>query len=268
MEPPSGDTNLAQSAYERVKACICVGTFPMGAKLTEAQLAEEAGVSRTPIRIALSRLEAEGFLTWEPNKGYSVTVFSIEDVREIYGVRALLESEAVRLAGRRGLGSKLAASLTDLTREMGCIVSASYDEAEKRKAYLPLNHQFHSLIYDSCGNRFLLRQIASTADLPLALRNYFNFSAEQLTESHTAHLNILAALKKDEADRAAGLMREHIWAARDRMSVKKTKRQGKTRSRPLSPRGKRILVPRKTCAARREDEERDAAPGPGRASAQ
>lgn len=253
MEERSGDTNLAQTAYEHVKACICDGTFPMGAKLIEAQLAEDAGVSRTPVRIALSRLEAEGFLTWESKKGYRVTVFSIEDVREIYGVRALLEAEAVRLAGRRRLDAKLSAELTRLTREMGEIVAEAQVETGAREAFLRLNHKFHALIYESCGNRFLLRQIATTADLPLALRNYFNFSPEELAGSHTAHLNILAALINGEADRAASLMREHIWAARDRMSVKKTKRREMERSRPLSSRGKRILVPGKERTAGREE---------------
>ena len=91
------EVSLGQVAYEHIKNRICDGQFPMGCKMSEMQLASEIKISRTPVRVALARLEAEGFLTWEPNRGYRVTVFSIEDVRAIYGVRAILESEAVRL---------------------------------------------------------------------------------------------------------------------------------------------------------------------------
>lgn len=245
MDVKMEDSSLAQVAYEHIKVRICDGQFPMGHKMSETQLAKDTQVSRTPVRIALARLEAEGFLTWEANRGYRVTVFSIEDVRAIYGVRAILEAEAVRLSGRRGLSAALVRELTDLTRQMEEIVSIPDHSAEQRARFLKMNHRFHRQIYDNCGNEFLLRQIASTADLPLALRNFFSFSAEQLTESHAAHVNILAALTSGEADRAAGLMREHIWAARDRMSVKKTKRASSEARRVPMSRGKRILVPAK-----------------------
>ena len=207
------------------------------------------------VGIALARLEAEGFLTWEANRGYRVTVFAIEDVRAIYGVRAILEAEAVRLSGRRGLSAVLVRELTELTRQMEEIVYIPDHSAEQRAWFLKMNHRFHRQIYDNCANEFLLRQIASTADLPLALRNFFSFSAEQLTESHAAHVNILAALTSGEADRAAGLMREHIWAARDRMSVKKTKRAGSQARRVPMSRGKRILVPAKERAGIRKESE-------------
>ena len=239
------DASLGQQAYDHIKKLICDGQIPMGQKMSEAQLAKDMAMSRTPVRIALARLEAEGFLSWQPNRGYNVTVFSIEDVRAIYGVRAMLESEAVRLCGRRGMKAVLTRELQSLTDAMGKIVSNPCDDPEGRSEFLRLNHRFHRLIYENCGNPFLLRQIAATADLPLALRNYFAFSPKQLAESQVAHEMVLTALMAREPDRAAGLMREHIWSARDRMSVRKTKRRRAAPAGQASSRGKVTLIPGK-----------------------
>lgn len=259
------DVSLGQVAYEHIKERICDGQFPMGCKMSEAQLADEIAISRTPVRVALARLEAEGFLTWMPNRGYRVTVFSIEDVRAIYGVRAMLESEAVRLCGRRGLKSELVQELTALNERMEQIVSRSEEASDDRTLFLQLNHRFHRRIYENCGNPFLLRQIASTADLPLALRNYFAFSSEQLAESHSAHLSILSALVAGEPDRAAGLMREHIWAARDRMVVRKTRRQPDNADRQPKSRGKRVLMPGKDRPKAKGGDRHDSTTEPERA---
>ena len=91
--------SLAQIAYEALRAKICDGVFGMGDKVSEAVVSELTGMSRTPVRAALSRLEGEGFLIHEPNVGFRVKVFTVEEVREIYGVRALLEGTAAGIRG-------------------------------------------------------------------------------------------------------------------------------------------------------------------------
>jgi GntR family transcriptional regulator of vanillate catabolism len=241
MNQVPSQSSLAQAAYEEIKAQICDGIYAMGEKVPEAECANAVGTSRTPVRIALSRLEAEGLLTHDPKRGFRVTTFTVADVREIYSVRALMETEAVRLAARLGVGERGWRRLRSLNESMGLLLNRRGDDQAVRAEFQALNFEFHNLIYDHCGNRFLRRQIAAVAELPLALRNYSNFSSRELQESHVAHSNILSALEKGEGDRAAALMREHIWAARDRMVSRKTRRTTRRQGHAVSPRGKLIL---------------------------
>ena len=208
-------------AYRDLKRMMVEGGFAMDAKLPEAHLAQELGLSRTPVRHALNRLEAEGFVVYEPRRGHRLRSFTAQDAEEIYGVRALVESEAVRLAALRGLEPKAEADLTSLIGRMEAILANpdGLEPDEVRTRFLRLNHRFHAVLYGACGNRYLLRIIRQVTELPLVLRHYFNFSDEQLHASHQDHQSIFRALRAREPDRAAALVREHILAARDRMLV-------------------------------------------------
>ena len=211
----------SERAYYELKRMMVEGSFAMDAKLPEAQLAKEFGLSRTPVRHALNRLEAEGFVVYEPRRGHRLRTFTAQDVEEIYGVRALVESEAVRLAALRELEPKTQSDLADLIARMETVLANPdrFEPDEVRTRFLRLNHRFHAELYASCGNRHLLRVIRQITEIPLVLRNYFNFSDEQLYESHRDHQSIYRALRAREPDRAAALTREHILAARDRMLV-------------------------------------------------
>lgn len=208
-------------AYRDLKRMMVEGRFAMDAKLPEAHLAQELGLSRTPVRHALNRLEAEGFVVYEPRRGHRLRSFTAQDAEEIYGVRALVESEAVRLAALRGLDPKAEADLASLIGRMEAILDnpEGAEPDEVRARFLRLNHRFHTVLYGACGNRYLLRIIRQITELPLVLRHYFNFSDEQLHASHQDHQSIFRALRGREPDRAAALVREHILAARDRMLV-------------------------------------------------
>ncbi len=208
-------------AYRALKRMMVEGSFAMDAKLPEAHLAAELGLSRTPVRHALNRLEAEGFVVYEPRRGHRLRRFSAQDAEEIYGVRALVESEAVRLAARRGLEPKSEADLGELISRMAAVLANpdGLEPEEVRTRFLRLNHRFHAVLYGACGNQYLLRIIRQVTELPLVLRHYFNFSDEQLDASHQDHQSIFRALRAREPDRASALVREHILAARDRMLV-------------------------------------------------
>ena len=208
-------------AYRDLKRMMVEGRFAMDAKLPEAHLAKELGLSRTPIRHALNRLEAEGFVVYELRRGHRLRSFTARDAEEIYGVRALVESEAVRLAALRGLDPKTEADLADLIGRMAAVLNNpdGLEPDEVRTRFLRLNHRFHAVLYGACGNQYLLRIVRQITELPLVLRHYFNFSDEQLHASHRDHQSIFRALRARESDRAAALVREHILAARDRMLV-------------------------------------------------
>ena len=94
-----------QRGYPEIKEMILLGTIPMGARIVEARLAEQLGISRTPVREALRRLTSDGLVEFHPNRGYQAVSYSPQDVAAIYSCRALLESEAVRLIAENGLGT-------------------------------------------------------------------------------------------------------------------------------------------------------------------
>ncbi|MCZ8099042.1 MAG: GntR family transcriptional regulator [Burkholderiaceae bacterium] len=204
--------------YGTLRAMVLGGRFEMGERLGEESLAAELGLSRTPVRAALSRLVADGFVTYSPNRGHRMKVYTAEDVREIYGCRALLESEAVRLVAERGIDETTLAVLDDVLHRMdACIHAGGLSAAELRARYLPLNHRFHATLYAACPNGHLRTLIDKLTELPPVIRNYFNFSGDEFLESHVAHERIVSAIAAREPLRASSLMREHIWVARDRM---------------------------------------------------
>ena len=210
---------LSERAYRGVKALILDGAFRMGEKLGESRLAARLGLSRTPVHAALIRLEAEGLVVYAARRGHRMATYRPGDVQEIYACRALLESEAVRLVAHRGVPLAEAARLTSLVQAMDALLAreADLEAAELRAEFLRLNHEFHGRLYDLQGNAHLGKLIRQVTELPRVVRHYFNFSAEQLHDSHRAHQSILRAVLARDGERAAALMREHIWAARDRM---------------------------------------------------
>ena len=188
----------------------------MGSRLNVVQMAKALDSSRTPVREAMSRLTAEGFATFVPNKGHFVAVYTAARVAEIYGCRAVLESEAARLAARSAMDADTAANLAQILDTIDGYISNPVPE-EGRWELARLNHEFHDTIYSRCGNGELQRLITQVTTIPSAIRHYFRFSAEQLAESNRAHRTILRAICDGDGDRAAAAMREHIWTARDRM---------------------------------------------------
>lgn len=211
----------SSKAYGRIKAMICDGTIAMGERLREVHLAQSLRVSRTPIREALQQLAAAGLVEADVH-GFRATVYSPARVAEIYGCRALLESESARLVALHGI------SADSLQRMEHAVAACEVLLAEARTAgrvsdiavrrdFLEHNNTFHAALHESCPNAMLRELIAQVGDIPASIRNYFRFSDDQLFESHNVHKQILRAIAARDGERAAAQMREHIWAARDRM---------------------------------------------------
>ena len=206
-----------QRGYLEIKEMILLGEIPMGARIVELRLAEQLGISRTPVREALRRLTSDRLVEFHPNRGYQAVSYSAEDVASIYSCRALLESEAVRLAAECGLDDVAATRLRDVDARADTLFASNPPNEELRSRFLQLNNEFHSTLYGACPNPILQRLIKTTTDIPIGIRNYFRFSDQQVEASHTAHKNILRAVLNGQPERAGALMREHIWTAKDQM---------------------------------------------------
>jgi DNA-binding GntR family transcriptional regulator len=182
--------------------------------LIEEQLAERLGVSRTPVRQALTMLEAEGLVEITPNRGATVCSFSIEDVWDIYDLRAVLEGHAARRAAGRIEGRELE-RLRELAEEMEGLPGQFDDHEEEIRALVALNQEFHGTIVEASRNKRLEHLINRTVEIPLMFKTFFWYTPHERVISNHYHRQILKALEKGDADRAEIIMREHVYEGRD-----------------------------------------------------
>ncbi len=198
--------------FERLRRMIIEGEYGPHQRLIEEQLAERLGVSRTPIRQALTMLEAEGLVEIMPNKGAMVCSFSVEDVWDIYDLRAVLEGHAARRAALR-IDEEELGRLHKLAEEMEGL-AGRFSEHEIRRL-VALNQEFHGTIVVASRNRRLGRLLRGTVQIPLMSKAFFWYGPHERTISNHYHRQILGALEVGDADRAEIVMREHVYEGRD-----------------------------------------------------
>ena len=156
----TGDRSVSQSlkALLALRELVLRGELRPGERVSELQMVERLGVSRTPVRMALVRLEEEGLLDAIPSGGFAVKAFSEREVLEAIEIRGTLEGLAARLAAERGVGrSDLEAAATCLDA-LDEVVRHDTVEVDISR-YVELNAQFHALLIDLTGSPALARQI-------------------------------------------------------------------------------------------------------------
>lgn len=195
---------LREMVYEELKMQILKGSIIPGTRMMEVELAEEMGVSRTPIREAIRKLEKEGLVTIEPRRGAYASMISTEDMVEILEVRQDLEGLAAFFAADRMTQEQM----KELRK-----VSDSYNDAVKRgnmEDMIRHDTRFHHIIVESCRNKILVQMIEQLQELVLRFRYiyYDNFRrAENMPEEHEA---ILTAIAEGNADKARAAADIHI----------------------------------------------------------
>ncbi|MEP6853897.1 MAG: GntR family transcriptional regulator [Pedococcus sp.] len=154
---------MAESVYRHIRDAIVEGAYAADSQLVQEQVADELGVSRTPVREALGRLSIEGLVTWVPRSGYTVNGLSDADINDVFEVRQSLEILALRHACGR-LNRTQAARVRVLVAEM--------DEADPTDAVaqFELNRRFHQSMVEPCGNRYLLGLLDQLWDNPVSRR--------------------------------------------------------------------------------------------------
>jgi len=204
MDLPAPTRDLTQDAYARIRGAIREGALPPGLRITEADLAGRFGVSRTPVRQAIARLEAEGLLTRRDGRGLAVTAPDHAQVVELYVMREVLEGAAARLAAQH-------ASETEITA-MAELVAAEVAQFGDARALAGTNQRLHGLLYLAAHNRYLLRSLeqlsATMALLPSLLTE-----GGRAAEAHGEHRVILAALSARDGAAAEAAARAHARAA-------------------------------------------------------
>lgn len=204
-------TSAAEHAYEVVRDGILDGTFELGARLPEEDVATRAGVSRTPVREALRRLAAEGFVTFIPNRGAQVASWADHDLEEIFQLRALLESHAAGLAATRVTPPQLVA-LHDLAKQMEQAADRATPRALDRVA--ELNTAFHRKILTAADSPRVRALLETVMMMPLVHRTFHRYTPTALRRSMHHHRELLAALEAADGAWASTVMRAHVLAAR------------------------------------------------------
>lgn len=220
QEPlPIRDLSQGQDAYHRLIAEIRSGALCPGDRLTETELAERLGISRTPVREAIRALEADGLVVHVPRVGASIRRLTYPEVTELYEMRTVLEGTAARLAARTASDVELA-ELLSISDEMG-------RRQDDVSALYALNRQFHRTLLDAARNRFLLEAVAGLEKTLLILGPTTMSDVGRVAQAQAEHEALLAALQSRDADRAELLMRAHINAAHaTRLRQFRSKAQG------------------------------------------
>ncbi|MEX0409015.1 GntR family transcriptional regulator [Aquibium sp. LZ166] len=200
-----------ETAYRFIRGAIISGDLRSGETLQEARLAERIGVSRTPVREALSRLSNEGLVVLERYRRGQVASFSQKDVAEIFRLRAKLEAHGARRAARR-IGDADIARLEALEGEM----EAVFDELGWHghlARFDQLNNEFHALIARAADSPRLERILASSLELPASIFNFYAEPVEERTRrTHRQHHEIIDALKARNPDWAEAAMGAHLFS--------------------------------------------------------
>jgi GntR family transcriptional regulator of vanillate catabolism len=189
-------------------------------------MVERLGMSRTPIRTALVRLQEEGLLEPLAGGGFVVRDFSEADIRDAIELRGTLEGLAARLAAERGVAAGLLGALRECLARLDEVLAPSTLSEAAFSSYVALNGRFHALLSQASGSALVQRQIERASALPFASPNGFvlvhttgRFARDRLVIAHEQHRAVVEAIAAGEGSRAEALMREHARNAHTNLTV-------------------------------------------------
>ncbi len=215
-ETPADDASLsaADRAYHWMRDAILSGHLAAGSSLNERELAEKIGVSRTPVREALRRLEQQGMAKARHNAASTVVTWTRNDIHEVFQLRATLEGLVASIAATRATPGQIA-ELGDLCDAMEtAFADHSVERTERLNQASAGNERFHKILLDATESERLGIMLSYLSNTPYAFRTYRWFSDTEVLRSLSHHRDIVGALRVRDADWAASSLRAHIMASR------------------------------------------------------
>ena len=202
---------LREVVFETLREAIIKGTLKPGERLMEVQLAEEMGVSRTPVREAIRKLELEGFVVMLPRKGAYVSGISTKDIVDVFEVRAGLESLAAGLAAERITEEEL----EDLNRFLvEVIIHAEKGDLEK---VVQSDSAFHDIIYEASRNRRMVQIINKLREQIQRFRSTSLAYPGRIEQTLEEHKKLVKAITERDIVLARSLAQEHVENAENSM---------------------------------------------------
>ena len=215
-----GVAGISERVYEDLREQILDWTLPPGAPLGEVELASRLGVSRTPLRTALSRLVADGLAVARAGRGVSVAQVSVRDLRDVFELRTALEGQAARLAAARRDEAVFAALVAELDARgdalpgrTGSGTDAAAAAAADHEAYYELVRRMDEAIDEASGNRYLVEALRGLRTHVARLRRLAQDDPARLAAAAREHRLIAEAIRDGDGDLAVHAVHVHLHAS-------------------------------------------------------
>lgn len=195
---------LREIVYEELKREILVGEIAPGTRMMEIELADEMGVSRTPVREAIRKLEKEGLVTIEPRKGAYASDVSIKDMVDVLEVREDLEAMAAAMAAQK-VNEDEKKALIEATLEYKEAV-----ESERTEDIIRCDEKFHQLIVNCSGNKTLVQLFSQVQELALRFRYLYYDDFSRYERMPMEHREIEEAILSGDYEKARVAAGEHV----------------------------------------------------------
>ena len=201
---------MSVNAYELLKSEIVSGKRKPGEVFEEKRFAAQLGVSRTPVREAVLRLAREGLLVVMPRRGTVISNISMEDIRQLYEARVMLEPQILRIAAKRADKNTLAAWKAFFEGQ------AAQPDADAAQHSHDADAAFHLFLAQSLGNRYILQQMEELMAQSQRIRSLSNARRKsRYLASIQEHIRIVDALLQEDGERAAAEVLEHLHNSED-----------------------------------------------------
>ncbi len=204
MEPIVRFDTKSRLAYDAIKTSVVEGLYLPGQKIGISQIAKQLNTSDIPVREAMQKLEAEGLLEYTPHVGFRVTRPDFDKYTDVYDVRQLLEGEAARKAA------------VNISPESFAELKQSHDEMRVAAqqgdlvSFSDLNRRFHEVIFYSCGNSVLVRQIEQVGAIYPRTRAIFVMFPERTVSALREHEEILRCFERRDPEGAKRAYLAHM----------------------------------------------------------
>ena len=195
---------LREIVYEELKRRILIGEIAPGTRMMEVELADDMGVSRTPVREAIRKLEKEGLVTIEPRRGAYASDVSIKDMTDVLEVRQYLEGMATGMA---------ALKITEEEKRELLKATEAYSkavESEDTDEIIRCDELFHKLIVDCSGNKTLIQMISQVQELALRFRYIYYDDFSRYRNQPLEHKEIVEAIMSGDSEKARHAADAHI----------------------------------------------------------
>lgn len=201
----ASDTSRGEFVHGWLRDAICDGNYQPGSRIREAEVAHRLGVSRTPVREAFRRLQADGLLVLTPWRGAQVAELNRAEVVELYAMRRVLEGTAAGLAAEHASDEEIGLLFRFLDQDKGA------GENIQRRA--EINRQFHQTLYGAAHNRYLLKALNALTDSLALLKSTTYEVPGRAKIAREEHILMANAIKKRDAAAAEKATRTHIETA-------------------------------------------------------
>lgn len=211
----ANNVSRGEAAYLQLKEAIQSGSLAPGTRVREVEIAERFGISRTPAREAIHRLESKGLISIVPHQGAVIASLDHQQTMELYDLREILEGSAAAFAARHASAAEI--------EELAELVASEPPLADDPDRLAELNRVFHAALYGAAHNRFLERALLGLRDSMALLGGTSLRVAGRYDSAHAEHEAIIEALNARDEARAESAARTHIRGAqRARLKLMRT----------------------------------------------